>query len=235
MMLTAHQPNYIPYLGFFEKISCADEFVIVDDTQFVKRGPFGWIHRNRIRTREGWTWLTVPVLTKGKYTQAIRDVKINNALSWRRKHLKALEFNYRKAPYAEQNMEFFHELYSREFDYLIDLCIEIIRHGLSIFEIDVPVKVQSEIGASGKGTELVIDLCKKTGHTKYISGIHGRDYLDLDLCREAGVEIVFQEYEHPIYEQAQPGEFISDLSFVDCLFNVGPGAPKLMRGGPSAE
>ncbi|TET35158.1 MAG: hypothetical protein E3J72_11690 [Planctomycetota bacterium] len=234
-MITAHQPNYMPYLGFFEKIIRSDEFVVVDNTQFVKRGPFGWIHRNRIRTEKGWDWLTVPVLTKGKFTQLISDVRINNQLPWRRKHIRALEFNYRKASYAAEHMEFFRELYSREFEFLMDLTLEVIRYGMKVFGIDVPVKIASEIGVGGKSTGYVIDLCEKTGHTRYLSGTHGRDYLDLDMCREAGIEIVFQDYEHSVYPQLHPGEFVPNLSFVDCLFNTGPDAPRLMRGGRDAE
>src|SRR3989338_6081487 len=101
MLITGHQPNYIPYAGFFHKIVQAEAFVIVDNVQFVKRGPFGWIHRNKIRTQSGWDWLTVPVITKGKFSQKINETIIDNKMPWRRKHWKTIEFNYRKAPHFD--------------------------------------------------------------------------------------------------------------------------------------
>ncbi|HVR84338.1 MAG TPA: WbqC family protein, partial [Planctomycetota bacterium] len=93
MILTGHQPNYLPYAGFFEKIARSDRFLVVDNVQFVKRGTFGWMHRNRIRSGspEGWDWLSVPILSKGRYTQEIREAEIDNSTPWPRKHWRSIE------------------------------------------------------------------------------------------------------------------------------------------------
>ncbi len=99
MILTGHQPNYLPYPGFFHKVARSDRFLFVDSVQFVKRGPFGWMHRNRIRTgsSQGWDWLSVPVLTKGRYTQKVCDSKVESSRPWSLKHCSTIEWNYRRA------------------------------------------------------------------------------------------------------------------------------------------
>ena len=118
MLLTAHQPNYLPYPGFFQKIAAADEFLVVDTTQFVKRGPFGWIHRNRIRNHQGAQWLSLPVLHKGRYTQRICDTLLNPKLPWRHKHWRSIELNYGKAPHWAEYHAGLREIYEREWSEL---------------------------------------------------------------------------------------------------------------------
>src|SRR3989442_10648869 len=128
MILTGHQPNYLPYPGFFEKIARADRFLVVDNVQFVKRGTFGWMHRNRIRTNspEGSDWLSVPILTKGRYTQQIREAEIDPSTPWARKHWRAIEWNYRKAHHFKAYAEGFHELYERPWKSFCELTCSFI-------------------------------------------------------------------------------------------------------------
>ncbi len=230
MMVAGHQPNYLPYLGFFDKIDRADAFVVVDDVQFVKRGPFGWMHRNRVRTPEGWTWLSVPIKTHGRFHQTIREAEIDPARGWERKHGKTIEWNYRTAPFFAEYAGFFRETYARRWERLADLSVHLIRGMMEMFGLKKPVHLSSELGASGKGTELVIDLCRKTGADAYLSGVHGRDYLDQGRVAEAGVKLVFQEFRHPVYPQAFPGPFVPYLSAVDLLMNAGPRSLAVMRG-----
>ena len=100
MIVAGHQPEFIPYMGFFSKISKADVFVIVDHIQFNKKY---FQNRNKIKTREGWMWLTVPVITKGRFEQKIREVEINNSLNWQRKHWASITLNYQKAPFFKED------------------------------------------------------------------------------------------------------------------------------------
>lgn len=222
MILTGHQPNYLPYLGFFHKIVLADTFVIVDNTQFVKRGPFGWIHRNKIRTPEGWMWLTIPVETKGKFTQTIRETMIDNSTPWRRKHWKSIEWHYKKAPFFHLYADSFREIYSREWSSLAELNQTLILKHIELLGIKVRIEIGSLMNLTGKASHLVLELCRKTGADTYISGIHGKDYLDLALFEKEGIKIVFQDFKHPSYNQAYPGEFVPNLSTIDLLFNHGP-------------
>jgi hypothetical protein len=223
MRATGHQPNYLPYLGFFHKIACADLYVIVDNTQFVKRGPFGWIHRNRIRTdaREGWSWLTVPVLTKGKFEQGINETHIDNELPWQRKHIKAIEWHYRKAPYFDTYMRFLRSVLEKNALIISDLTEALIRGLLDLLGIGTKIVKASELGISGKGTGYVVDLCKKTGATTYISGVHGRDYLDESLFATARVKLEYQQFAHPVYRQVYTDRFVPNLAIIDLLMNEG--------------
>lgn len=229
MLATGHQPNYLPYLGFFEKIARADVFVVVDTVQFVKRGPFGWIHRNKIRTADGWQWLSVPVLSKGKFDQRICDTAINNAEPWRRKHWRAIEFNYRKAPHFAACAERLKAVYDREWTNLRDLNVELLRLCLDLLGLRTRVVVAGEAGIIGESTDLVVNLCRGVGADAYLSGVHGREYLDAAKVAAAGIRLEFQDYAHPTYPQCHPGPFVPNLSVIDLLMNVGPQSLKVLR------
>lgn len=230
MLLAGHQPNYLPYLGFFHKLLQADTFVIVDNTQFVKRGPFGWIHRNKIRTRDGWMWLTVPVLTKGKFTQKINETLIDNKLPWQRKHWKSIEIHYAHAPFFARYKDPLREVYERKWENLAELNTELIRRLMDLLEIRKPVRIASTEGIEGKATDLVLDMCRKMGADGYLSGVHGQDYLEQEKFGHVGVNLVFQKFDHPQYPQCQPGEFVPNLSIIDLIFNCGPESRDILRG-----
>ena len=234
MIAVGHQPNYLPYLGFFAKVAAADVFVVVDNVQFVKRGPFGFQHRARIRTREGWQWLTVPVLTKGKFTQLIMDVQINNAEPWRRKHWRSILHNYHDAPYFSEYAGFFEALYAREWQTLCELNIVLIRFLLDRLGIRKPMYVASEAGISGKASHLIVDICRGTGADTYLHGKHGRDYADLQLIKEAGIQNRFQDYEHPVYRQCFEG-FEPYMGAIDLMFNHGPDSLSILLEGNKIE
>jgi len=232
LIVVGHQPNYLPYLGFFDKASRCDRFVLVDNTQFVKRGPFGWIHRNRIRTPQGSAWLTVPVRTSGKYHQRIDEAEIDHDLPWARKHWRTLLAHYRKAPHFARHADWFEAAYAREWRMLVDLNFAMIEHLFEALGLRVPCVRASALGVEGKATGYVLDLCRRTGATVYLSGKHGHDYLDLPAFAAAGIELRFQEYLHPEYGQAHPGPFVPFCSVVDLLFNHGPDSLGILaRGG----
>jgi hypothetical protein len=146
MILTGHQPNYLPYAGFFEKIARSDRFLVVDNVQFVKRGTFGWMHRNRIRSGspEGWDWLSVPVLSKGRFHQKILEAEVDNSTPWARKHWRALEWNYRKAPHFATYAEAFREHYERPWKSFCELTCAFIELLLRLLGTPSPV---AEVGS----------------------------------------------------------------------------------------
>jgi hypothetical protein len=234
MIAAGHQPNYLPYLGFFAKVAIADVFVIVDNVQFVKRGPFGFQHRARIRTPDGWRWLTVPVLTRHKFTQRIMDVQINNAEPWRRKHWRSIWYNYKDAPYFGAYADHLESIYSRQWDRLCDLNVALIRFLFDSLGIRKPVYIASEVGIGGKASELIIDICRKTGADTYLHGRHGRDYADLELIAKSGIRNIFQYYEHPAYRQQFDG-FEPYMSVIDLLFNCGPDSLSILLEGNRIE
>lgn len=230
MILTGHQPNYLPYGGFFHKIVQADRFLVVDNVQFVKRGTFGWMHRNRIRTNspQGWDWLSVPVLTKGKYTQSIREAVIDNSSPWARKHWRAIEWNYRRARYFADYAAEFESLYQKPWTLFCDLSCAFLSLLLKLLGIPRTFDRTSVLGIQGESTGLVLAMCRATGADTYLSGVHGRDYLDFEEFRKNGVHLAFQEYKAPTHPQCWPGAFVPDLSVIDLLFNCGPDSLKVL-------
>lgn len=229
MILSAHQPNYLPYIGFFHKIINCDIFVIWDTVQFVKRGPFGWQHRNKIRTKNGWIWLTVPVLTKGKYEQLIIDTRINNDMPWPRKHWNSIYLNYNRAPYFNKYSDFFAGLYKKRWDRLAELSETAIYYIAKALGIKTKIIKCSSLGLNSHGTDLIINVCKKIGADTFLSGRHGRDYLDEEKFSEAGIRLIYQDFKHPGYEQVYK-PFIENMSIIDLLFNAGENSLKILTG-----
>lgn len=236
MILTGHQPNYLPYIGFFHKIAASNVFVIVDTVQFVKRGTFGWMHRNKIRTPDGWQWLSLPILSKGKFTQSILEAKINNVTPWRRKHWKTIEQNYKNAPYFSKYAGFFRDTYEKEWEHFAPLSESIIRFFIKTLGIKVDILKASELGISpkseGNGTDLIIELCLKTGAKEYLHGPHGRDYIDEAKFKEKGIKCLYQDFEHPVYKQLYE-PFIPNMAVIDLLFNCGDKSLDILTGKKS--
>jgi hypothetical protein len=232
MLLTAHQPNYLPYGGFFQKAALADRFLVVDNVQFVKRGPFGWMHRNRIRSGSprGWDWLSLPVLTKGRYTQLVSEAVLDPSVPWARKHWKALEFNYRRAPHFRAYADAFRGLYERPWTSFCELSCAFLELLLGLLGIRRTLERTSRLGVEGKSTELVLAMCRAAGADAYLSGAHGRDYLDPAAFAKAGIRLEFQHFRCAPYPQCWEGPFVPDLSVVDLLFNLGPDSLRVLTG-----
>lgn len=225
--LGAHQPNYIPWIGYFNKMAVSDCFVLADDVQYSSQG---YTNRTRIKTAQGAQWLTVPVLTKGRGLQAIREVRIDHSRNWRRKHWKALCRNYAATPCFELHAGFFDDLYRREWRFLADLNIHIIEYLRRALGIEGPLYLSSELAIPpSDATGRIVQMAKKTGCASYISGRGGStSYLREETFREAGVELQYNDFTHPVYPQ-RFGEFISGLSVLDLLFNCGGAAQVLVR------
>ncbi len=217
MILTAHQPVYLPWLGLFHKIKMADTFVFFNEVQYV---PKDYIQRTRIKTTQGPIWLTVPVLDKGYREKRISQMEINNSVNWRRKHWGSISINYRKAPSFETYAPFLEQVYSMDWRYLADLNEHLLRWLLDVLGIKVNFLKASNFEFRGKKSDLVLDMCKQLGADVYIFGALGRDYAKLKDFEDAGVRAIFQEYKHPAYPQLYGG-FLPNLSVIDLLFNCG--------------
>lgn len=223
-IVTIHQPEHLPWLGFFHKISQVDLFVILDSVQFRKNY---FQNRNKIRTINGWTWLTVPV--KRNINTLIKDVEIDNSQNWRRKCWNSIYFAYKKAPFFSEYRNTLKKKYKREWINLCELNILLIKQFLSFLSLKPIILRSSEINVHGKGSELILNICKKVDADTYISGIFGKEYLKLSDFEEAGIEVVFQEFHHPIYKQLYE-PFIPGMSIIDLLFNHGPDSLDIIMG-----
>ena len=226
MILAAHQPNFIPWIGYFHKMALADKFVLADDVQYTTHG---YINRNYIKTANGKQWLTVPVITKGRGLQKINEVRIDKDQDWRRRHWNSLQMNYKYAPYFDYYADFFEQLYQKEWTFLVDLNIELIEFVRKSLNIPCPILLSSELDLRSDATEGIVDMVKKVNCTKYLSGESGKKYLNEKLFADAGIELIYTDFAHPKYHQ-QFGEFVFHLSIIDLLFNEGVRAGEFVEG-----
>ena len=217
MIVAVHQPQYLPWLGYFDKINKADVFCYLDNVQYKKNE---WQNRNRIKTAEGWQWITTPVIYR--FSQKMNEVKINNSVNWRRKHLQALITNYNRAPFFREYIDFFEEVFSKDWEFLSGLNVYLIEKLREILNLKEKLTVKaSDLNLSDDPTDRLIDICKSFGGDIYLSGEDGIKYMNLVRFKERGVKVIVQDFRHPRYPQLF-GDFQSHMSIVDLLFNCGP-------------
>jgi hypothetical protein len=225
MIVSINQPAYLPWLGYFHRIAISDAHIVLDHVQLEKNS---FTNRNKVRTSEGWCWLTVPVQTAGKFGDLpIREVEIANQKLWATKHWQTLRLNYSKAPFFDQHAGFFEGIYSRRWERLGELAREITAYLLDAFGIRTRLYFSSQMEPSGKKDELVMNLCRELGATVYLSGPLGRNYLREELFQREQIAVRYDDYRHPAYPQAYPG-FEPYMAAVDLLFNCGPASLEIM-------
>ncbi len=228
MIITAHQPIYLPWLGFFHKIAISDIYVSLRGVQYSTND---WLNRNKILSAQGPIWLTVPVLTSGHMSKKIEEIEINNKVSWREKHWKSILMNYKKAQFFSMYADFFENMYLRmEWKYLVDINEYLLIWLLNALDIRAKVIKQKEYDFSGHKTEFIADICTKLGANLFVFGALGKEYADLNYFNSVGLRAYFQEYVHPQYKQRYPG-FHSHLSVIDLLFNCGPSSRDILMSG----
>lgn len=227
MKVAIHQPQYLPWLGYFDKMDQVDAFVLLDTVQFKKNE---WQNRNRIKTATGWQYLTVPILHR--FPQRIGEVEINNRVPWARKHLQALISNYAPAPFFDVHRPFFEEVYHREWTLLLDLNLTILAYLVEVLKIRTKLVLASSLALPDRegATDRLIAICQALGAESYLSGVGGKNYLDLRRFEEAGIQVLFQAFQCPHYPQ-RFGPFEPNLSMVDLLFNCGGDSLQILRQG----
>ncbi len=206
----------MPWLGYFDKMDSCDVFVLLDNVQYKKNE---YQNRNRIKTSTGWQWITVPV--NYRFPQKINEVFVHNGIDWRKKNLHAMEVNYGKAPCFERHIDVLRDFYLQEWQSLSQINIACVKLLKEILGIGARIMIASEMGPlSGEPNKRLIDICKKLGSGTYLAGRDGAEYMNCDMFRDAGINVVFQEFRHPVYPQLF-GKFEFFMSVVDLLFNCG--------------
>jgi hypothetical protein len=224
LIVAVHQPQYLPWLGYFDKMRRADVFCYLNDVQYKKNE---WQNRNRIKTAQNWQWVTVPV--RYHFPEKINEVRINQAVDWRKKHLQALITNYSRAPYFKEYIPIFEDTFSREWEFISDLNIHLIESLKGLLDMgEIPSVLSSDFKLSEEPTDRLIDICKALGADTYLAGKGGADYMDLQRFEKNKLKVMIQEFEHPVYPQLFDG-FQSHLSVVDLLFNCGPESMMIIR------
>lgn len=224
MILSAHQPAYLPWLGYFEKMAKSDAFCLLDTAQFSK-GDF--INRNRIKTRTGVIWLTVPVHSVG--THRICDVRISGG-SWRNKHVNSIRHAYRNTPFYQNYAPELCRVLTARHSYLSELTNTLVRLISGWLGLEKRLIVASDYDFAGKKSEYILEICRRLGASSFLFGTQGRTYCDLQVFAAAGIEVRFQDYAHPVYRQRY-GAFVPRLSIIDLLFNEGPRSLEILKQG----
>ena len=218
MKAAIHKLQYWPGLRFFSKMRAADLFIYLDDVQFEKRE---FQNRNRIRNARGWQYLTAPVVSKGRFSQKINEVELDNTAGWREEHLKAIKINYARSPFFKEYLPGLEELYSRDYRLLADLAIATMDFLKDAFAIKTPVKFSSEFNVEEASSARLARLCAAAGADEYLSGSGAKAYLDPGVFSFAGIKLSWQDFKPREYPQAFPG-FEPDMSALDLLLNRGP-------------
>jgi len=222
------QSNYIPWKGYFDIINIADEFILYDDVQFTKRD---WRNRNFIKTQQGLHCLTIPVSTKGKYTQTIWETKISEPF-WAKKHWETIKRSYGKSKYFQEFFKAFEEFFLEKAPHMDSLSqvnyalLEIINN---ILGIRTPLSWSHIYNSEGHKSDKLLGICLQAKATHYLSGPAAKCYLDENLFKEHNIEVQWMDYSgYPEYTQPY-SPFEHGVSIIDLIFNEGPCAKNFMK------
>lgn len=215
MIISIHQPAYLPWMGYLARIAASDVFVYLDTVQFEKNS---FTNRNRIKTANGPIWLTVPVLQQGHIGKPMLEIEIDQQQDWRKKHLRSIENNYRRAPRFAHGFPLLSALYGRPEQHLVELCFQQLLFWLEQLNIRTKIVRASELPVSGQKSDLVLALCRHLDASTYLSGPLGRGYLQEQDFGAAGIEVQYQQFVHPQYPQLY-GEFVPAMAIVDYWMN----------------
>jgi len=237
VIVAAHQPHYLPWLGYLDKLAKCDVFVVMDDLQYEAQN---FQNRNRVKLNHGPGWLTVPLL-RGSQADRVLDKRIDNTgrggrHHWQQRTWRTLVTHYGRAPFFEHYAPALEEVYSRRWDLLVELDLHMLELARDWLGITRPIVRASSLELSGARTERIAAMCRTVGASVYLSGRGGSaGYLDTELLARAGVSTLWQRFQHPIYPQRYAGlGFVSHLGFLDLLLNCGPDAAALLRGAGGA-
>jgi WbqC-like protein family len=220
-VVAIHQPNFLPWLGFFDKLARADVFVLLDDVQFPRTSKGTWINRVKLLVNGSGQWATVPIVRSHGSALPIAEVRIDDTQPWRKKLARTVELNYRRAPAFDDAFPLVEELLQHGEQWIARFNEHNIRALAEAIGLDTDKIVRSsDIGARGQSTDLLIELTLAVGGTAYMPGGDAYRYQEDDKFAERGLELAAQEFEHPTYPQL--GEsFVPGLSIVDTLLNCG--------------
>jgi hypothetical protein len=199
-----------------------DVYYILDTVQFMKEH---WHSRNKIRKKDGWLWLTTPILQSKSKLLMWPEAKIDNSQNWKRKQLNSIKMCYSRAKYFKEIFPELEEIYEKDYEYLIDFSEEIIRYAFRKFDINIPVYRTSNLineghDISGKKSDLIIKMCKTANAKTFVFGQDGKTYIEKEKFEAENIDYIFQRFIHPSYTQRYDG-FESHMSFIDLLFNYG--------------
>jgi hypothetical protein len=222
-----HQPNYIPWPGYFHKIVRSDVFVILDNVDFQQGNSSSITNRTRIKGANGEILLTVPV--RKSIDKHLHAIQIENVQNWQKKHVKSIQIAYSRSSFFKELFPYFENLLLTPANNLADLNTRIIRALCEMLEINTPLVIASEMGLTEDGrNQRIVSICQKLGGDTYLCGKGGRKYMEEQVFANAGVAVEYTDYKPADYQQLH-GDFVPGLSVLDPLMNIGiPGVQRLI-------
>ena len=214
--VSIHQPAYMPWMGLFDKIASSDIFIYLDCVQFEKNS---YINRNRIKTPQGASWLTIPIHTKGHIGQTLKTTTIDTRKPWQQKHLRTLEMNYRRSRHFEAYFHHISKAIADREPLLSNYLYKHLQFWLRILKIQTPVFRSSTFNFRARKSDLVLEICRHFSASEYLSGSMGQDYLEEQRFNESGIRVRYQNFIQPTYEQLW-GDFVPNLAVVDYVLNA---------------
>jgi hypothetical protein len=199
-------------------------FILYDDVAYDKNG---WRNRNRIKSSHGMQWLTVPVSFSLSEHTLVKDVKIDNKINWRKKHLLSIKQNYSKTQFYPQYSEWLEKIFEKDWNFLIDLDMHFITGLSEHLGLIRELRFSSQMKATGDKIGRLVELCREVGADTFYEGAAGTSYINPDEFLAQGITVLFQNYKHPVYRQCY-GEFIPYLSVLDLLLNEGADSLKII-------
>lgn len=228
MKVAIHQPNFLPWIGYFNKIKSVDLFVFFDDVQF-ERGKT-YTSRTKIIIQGQECWLTIPVINKSSLV-LIKDIEVASDFTWKTKHLKTITNNYSKTRYFDEVFPIINKVYSNKSLYLIDYNVPLITDISAYLGVLTKFRFSSEVlGADSNGSDRILNILKSLNASVYLSGSGegSKRYINESEFENKGVVLKWQHYEAKPYLQSGLKSFIGNLSIIDLLFNCGKEAVKLI-------
>ncbi len=230
MTVVIHQPEFLPWLGFWNRLSGVDAYVVLDTATYQK---YGFIKRNKIKTQKGWEWFGMPLQHESSFTQ-IKDLFIDNTKPWRQRLLNLVRQNYAKALYFGDIFPWFESVISRPWEKLVDLNLEFLKEVAAKLYIPLKIVIASDLKLEGRATDLLIGICKNLGADTYLSGPGRREgkegYMEVKKFKEAGIQLKIHEFTHPEYrQQFMEQGFLPYMSVLDLLLNEGPKSEQIVK------
>ena len=218
MKVVIHQPQFFPYPGFFHKLSLADKYVVLDNTQYDKR----FTNRNQISEDGKPLWITVPINKKHKFSSN-NQVEINNEIKWQDDIWKKIYHSYKNTKFFSQYEEYLEKIFTKKWTFLFELNFETLKKTLEWLDIQIEIIKESDLEINSTSTQRLIDICEQVNADTYISGkgLPNKKYIEEDLFKNQNIKLEFQNYSSVSYQQKNVESFIPDLSILDLLFNCG--------------
>lgn len=216
MSVSIHQPDFVPWIGYFEKIRSSKKFYILDDAQLSRRG---WTHRDKLILNNTEKWLTIPIRKKGNFDSLIKDIKIDNDIQWRKKHLSSIKMSYGKAQNFAFIFKIINDIYNKNYNYLIDLNIDFIEKICEVLKINLSMEFSSSLKTNSSGSNRILEIAKLSGQKIYLTGEPSLGYLDINAFKNAGMRIKIFKLNVNDYKKKY-FKFNSKISCLDYLFNA---------------